>query len=141
MTEKYRYGPLIYNCFGDDDDSGNYWWSGNPPVGYEAESGPYRIPIDADGNQCLPGECILHPNCKVKEFEYNQVLDDDLPSVSWCKDWFVDNFLIVSDWQVCKYILRWYWWNNQHEAKWKAFANGKTKEEMIQELWPDAHKS
>jgi hypothetical protein len=62
MTEKFRYGPLVYNCFGDDDDSGNYWWSGSKiVVGYEQPEGVWKIPVDELGNQCLPGECILHP--------------------------------------------------------------------------------
>ena len=39
MAEKFRYGPLVFNSFGEEDDSGNYWWPGNPPVAYEAASG------------------------------------------------------------------------------------------------------
>lgn len=143
MAEKFRYGPLVYVGFSEDenDEEGNYYWAGNPPVAYEQPSGVFRIPVDEFGNQCLPGQCILHPNCRVEEFEWNEVLGAELPSVSWCRSWFEDNFLIISDWQVCKYILRWYWWNNQNEAKWKTFANGKTKEEMISLLWPDVPKS
>ena len=136
MGEKFRYGPLVYNSFGEDDDSGNYWWPGNPPVAYEAESGPYRMPVDADGNQCLPGESILHPNCRVEEWETNKPLSM-LPSLEWCRSWFDDNFLIVSDYDVCRYILRWYNWNNRSMPGWVDFSKNKTIEEMIGEIWPD----
>ena len=136
MGEKFRYGPLVYNSFGEDDDSGNYWWPGNPPVAYEAESGPYRMPVDADGNQCLPGESILHPNCRVEEWETNKPLSM-LPSLEWCRSWFDDNFLIVSDYDVCRYILRWYNWNNRSTPEWVDFSKNKTIEEMIGEIWPD----
>lgn len=140
MTEKFKYGPLVYNCFGEEDDSGNYWWAGNPPVAYEAESGPYRIPVDSNGNQCLPGECILHPNCRVEEWETDKPLSD-VPSLAWCRSWFEDNFLVISDYQVCKYILRWYWWNKQYQNEWQEFSAGKTVDEMIGEIWPDVPKS
>ena len=32
---KYSYGPLIYNTTADEDDSGNFYWNGMPPVGYD----------------------------------------------------------------------------------------------------------
>ena len=106
MAEKYTYGPLVYNHFGDDDDSGNYWWNGKPIVGYEQPEGIWKIPVDEDRNQCLPGESILHPCCRVERFTSHPVLGD-VPELDWCREWFEDNFLIVSDWDVCRYILRW----------------------------------
>lgn len=142
MAEKFTYGPLVYNCFGDDDDSGNYWWPGNPPVGYEEETGPYRIPVDAEGNQCLPGESILHPNCRVEEFEYNETLEDDLPSLAWCRTWFEDNFLEIDNWTVCKYILRWQNHNFENSESWQIFKSRFTSvPELMEALWPDVHKS
>ena len=27
--EKFKYGPLIWNCFTEDDESGNYYWNGS----------------------------------------------------------------------------------------------------------------
>ena len=135
MAEKFTYGPLIYNSFGEEDDSGNYWWPGNPPVAYEQPKGIYRIPIDSNGNQCLPGESILHPNCRVEEWESFEIVK--IPSLSWCKDWFEDNFLIVSDYDVCRYILRWCAWNYQHKEVWKDHKKNKTIDEMIGEIWPD----
>jgi len=140
MAEKFRYGPLVYNCFGDEDDSGNYWWAGNPPVAYEEPTGVYRIPIDADGNQCLPGECILHPNCRVEEWDDHNILGS-IPSLDWCKTWFEDNFLIIDDYTVCKYIVRWMWYNNKNKDEYKQFFKGKRLEEVIREIWPDVIKS
>jgi len=139
MAEKFRYGPLVYNCFGDEDDSGNYWWAGNPPVAYEEPTGVYRIPIDADGNQCLPGECILHPNCRVEEWTEHDILGS-IPSLDWCKTWFEDNFLIIDDYTVCKYIVRWMWYNNKNKNEYKRFFKGKRVEEVISEIWPDVIK-
>ena len=139
MAEKFRYGPLVYNCFGDEDDSGNYWWAGNPPVAYEEPTGVYRIPIDADGNQCLPGECILHPNCRVEEWDDHNILGS-IPSLDWCKTWFEDNFLIIDDYTVCKYIVRWMWYNNKNKDEYKQFFKDKTLEEVISEIWPDVIK-
>ena len=135
MEEKFRYGPLVYNAVGDDSDEGNYWWPGNPPVAYEQESGPFRIPVDANGNQCLPGESILHPNCRVEKWESFELCK--IPSLSWCREWFEDNFLIVSDYDICRYILRWCDWNYQHKEVWKDHKKNKTIDEMIGEIWPD----
>jgi len=135
MEEKFRYGPLVYNAVGDDSDEGNYWWPGNPPVAYEQESGPFRIPVDANGNQCLPGESILHPNCRVEKWESFELCE--IPSLSWCREWFEDNFLIVSDYDICRYILRWCDWNYQHKEVWKDHKKNKTIDEMIGEIWPD----
>ena len=141
MSEKFRYGPLVYNSFGEADDSGNYWWPGNPPVAYEAESGPFRIPVDAEGNQCLPGDCILHPNCRVEEWESFESFK--VPSLTWCREWFDDNFLVVSDYQICRYIIRWcnhnYRYDNDHV--WIPFTKDKTIDEMIGEIWPDVQTS
>ena len=139
MAEKYTYGPLVYNCFGEEDDSGNYWWSGNPPVGYEQESGVFRMPVDENGNQCLPGDCILHPNCTVQQFVSDEPFS--VPSLTWCREWFSDNFLQVTDWDLARYALRWIWWNNQHSDEWKQFSQTyRTQEEKIKQLWPDVHR-
>ena len=32
---KFKYGPLVWNHIEDEDDSGNYWWPGLPPVSYD----------------------------------------------------------------------------------------------------------
>ena len=140
MAEKFRYGPLIYNCFGEDDDSGNYWWNGSPVVGYEQPEGIWKIPIDEMGNQCLPGECILHPNCRVEVWDDHALLGK-IPNLEWCRSWFDDNFLIIDDYTVCRYIIRWLNWNYKHRDKWKSWRNGKSVKQMINRLWPDVHKS
>ena len=135
MAEKFRYGPLIFNHLSEDDDSGNFWWPGNPPVAYEQPTGVYRIPIDEYGNQCLPGESILHPNCRVEEWETFEPFK--VPSLSWCKEWFEDNFLIVSDYDVCRYILRWCGYNYNMNSEFSSWRKNKTIDEMIGEIWPD----
>ena len=137
MTEKFRYGPLVYNHFGEDDDSGNFWWAGNPPVAYEEESGPYRIPVDVEGSQCLPGNCILHPNCRIEDWESFKLFP--VPSLVWCRSWFEDNFLIIEDYTVCRYILRWcdYNYTNGHNAEFINWKKEKSIKEMVADIWPD----
>ena len=56
MTEKFKFGPLIWNHIDDDDDSGNYWWPGLRPLRYD----DMGIPTDAKGLQCLPMSCPVH---------------------------------------------------------------------------------
>jgi len=144
MSEKYVYGPLIYNYFGEDDDSGNYWWSGSPPVGYEQESGMWRIPVDKYGNQCLDGESILHPNCRVEEFEYNEVFEADLPKLEWCRKWFDENFLIVTDKLLVKYIFRWHIMNtcNNDANTWKHLIDKyESMDKLMEAAWPDVMTS
>ena len=34
--EKFKYGPLVWTSGSDDDDEGNYYWGGQPPVGYDS---------------------------------------------------------------------------------------------------------
>jgi|SRR6056300_60956 len=140
MAEKFKYGPLVYNFFGEDDDSGNFWWSGSPPVGYEEPTGVYKIPVDEYGNQCLPGECILHPNCRVEEWAEHPILGK-VPDLEWCRSWFEDNFLEIAEYDLCRYILRWYQHNHKYEDTWKSWSKGKSVEQMISEIWPDVHKS
>ena len=135
MAEKFRYGPLVFNSFGEEDDSGNYWWPGNPPVAYEQPTGVYRIPVDSNGNQCLPGECILHPNCRVEEWESFELFK--IPSLVECRTWFEENFLIVSDYDLCRYILRWCGHNHKANNEFKSWHKNKTINEMIGEIWPD----
>ena len=51
--EKFKYGPIIYNCVDEEDDSGNYYWAGEPPVAYDQ----WGVPVDRHGKQTLPLDC------------------------------------------------------------------------------------
>jgi len=135
--EKYRYGPLIYNCYGEDDESGNFFWTGLPVVGYDADG----IPVDRDGNQCLPDECILHPWCHPQEWEWCEYLQTDLPSRTWVRAWFEENFLEIDDYTVCKYIFKWYVHPTRfYGDKTKPFETLTSVEESIKTLWPDVQR-
>lgn len=134
----FTYGPLVYITSTDDEQSGNYYWPGTPPVGYD----DIGIPIDADGNQCLPGESILHLNHVPTETEYCEVIKDDLPTIASCRQWFDDNFLVVTDWQICKWIFKWYWWNHRYNIPFQELqARAGSVEAMMREIWPDVQKS
>ena len=60
----------------------------------------WKIPVDENGNQCLPGESILHP-CRVEDS--HRTLIGDVPALAWCREWFEDNFLIIEDWRLSLY--------------------------------------
>ena len=74
--EKYKYGPLVFNTtHPDDDDSGNFYWSGLVPVGYDE----FGIPVDERGFQCLDLSSPLHPSHVPNHTDYNKVLEAVLP--------------------------------------------------------------
>ena len=130
---KYRYGPLIYNTQDEEDDSGNYWWRGLPPVDYD-EMG---IPIDSKGMQCLPLHCPIHPAYKIKNENFYNIINDYLPSIKECKDWFDENFIESSDDQIKKLILKWYAKQRDKSSKFfKLQQQVNTLEEMVEIIWP-----
>ena len=134
--EKYKYGPLVYITVNDTDEDGNFYFFVNPPVGYD-EMG---IPIDQNGHQCLSIESPLHPGYEPKNPQFNDTLNDDIPSLEEVRTWFDELFLIVSDYQIKKYILRWY---SLKRASYKStnyrnlLAEHLSVNEMIDRIWPD----
>ena len=135
--EKYKYGPLVYNTTTDEDDSGNFYWNGMPPVGYDS----MKIPVDPNCNQCLSFECPLHPNHTPKNFEYNEWLEDELPTVEAFSEWFEDNFINVEEIDILFYILRWYSLQGEGLTNLLSKAGKKSIDEMIDLAWPNASKS
>ena len=103
MTEKYKYGPLVWNHIDDDDDSGNYWWTGLAPVMYD-EVG---IPSDEKGLQCLPISCPVHPGYNVKHSVFSSPLQDHLPSIDEWQTWFDEQFIDIDKARIRREILRW----------------------------------
>ena len=133
--EKYSYGPLVYNTTADEDDSGNFYWNGMPPLGYD----DMGIPIDPNGNQCLPFECPLHPNHSPSAVEYNNWLEDELPTWDSFEEWFDDNFISISE-EDCKfYILRWLSKNYSNHSIFSS--NSFTTEKAINKIWLDEQQS
>ena len=138
--EKFKYGPLIWNCFTEDDESGNYYWNGSPPVGYDDDG----IPIDQEGMQCLPIESPVHPSwiCDKDKLEFNNFLGFKIPSIVSTREWFDANFLIVSDTQCKKYIIRWIR-KNQYGTSgfYDMVRDSSSLREMMDRVWPqDEHK-
>lgn len=129
---KYTYGPLVFVTRGMNEDEGNYFWTGKIPVGYD-ESG---VPIDDSGNQCLDVRCPLHPAYEPNETFYCEALQSDLPTLSDFQIWFDDNFLIVSDNQVKKYIIKW-WMNNTYRHVYEqTLRNYSSVSEITEAVWP-----
>ena len=102
--EKFKFGPLIYNGMWEEDESGNYYWPGKQPVGYD-ESG---IPIDSEGRQCLPLSCPFHPYFVYKSTKKSEVFGNVfLPTnLSSYYDWCNENFINASADVFKKDILR-----------------------------------
>ena len=138
--EKFKFGPLIWNSANEDDESGNYYWNGSPPVDYD-ELG---IPVDEDGMQCLPIQSPVHPSWtgSKENFEYNEFLGFKIPSVESTKEWFDDNFLVISEKQSKKYIIKWIRTHRgTHPGYFKLTLGVTSMKEIMDRLWPqDEHK-
>ena len=104
QKEKFKYGPLIWNSSGDEDDDGNYYWAGMPPVAYDA----MEIPVDMEGRQCLPNDCPFHPHYEFKETrssKYDAYVQLPL-SFKEYKDWLEKNFIVFDEKPVKKDIIK-----------------------------------
>ena len=136
--EQYKYGPLIYNTSDSDDDSGNYYWPGKPPIAYDSEG----VPSDSDGFQCLDAEqCPLHPSYQVstENLEHNEFLGVSIPTLSSFREWFSDQFLEVTDRDLALFVLRWVDLQNESELCSQAvYSKCATMhlEEILDSIWP-----
>ena len=133
MTEKYKYGPLVWNHIDDDDDSGNYWWTGLAPVKYD-EVG---IPSDEKGLQCLPISCPVHPGYNVKHSVFSSPLQDHLPSIDEWQTWFEEQFIIIDKTRIQREVLRWYSkQRNKSQRFYRLQERVNSLDEMVEEVWP-----
>ena len=133
MTEKYKYGPLVWNHIDDDDDSGNYWWTGLAPVKYD-EVG---IPSDEKGLQCLPISCPVHPGYNVKHSVFSSPLQDHLPSIDEWQTWFEEQFIIIDKTRIQREVLRWYSKQRNKSQRFYELQNRvNSLDEMREEVWP-----
>ena len=136
--EQYKYGPLVYNTSADDADSGNFYWNGLAPVGYDK----FNIPIDNNGYQCLDAEqCPLHPSYQVstENLEHNEFLGVSIPTLSSFREWFSDQFLEVTDRDLALFVLRWIDLQNESEPCSQAvYSKCATMdiEDIIDSIWP-----
>ena len=104
QKEKFKYGPLIWNSSGDEDDDGNYYWAGMPPVAYDA----MEIPVDMEGRQCLPMTCPFHPHYEFKDKQtskYDPTVQLPLTFKEY-KDWLEKNFIVFDEKPVKKDIVK-----------------------------------
>ena len=104
LIEKFKFGPLVYNCINEDNEDGNYYWPGNPPVDYDQ----WGIPIDTNGKQCLGLDCPFHP---FHEFEDSETIglvqNFKIPkSFKVYYDWCEENFLVVTKQHIISDILQ-----------------------------------
>ena len=133
MTEKFRYGPLVWNHVDEEDDSGNYWWPGLVPVKYD-EMG---IPVDEKNLQCLPITCPVHPGYSIKHSVFNVALQDYLPSIDEWQTWFEEQFIIIDKTRIKREILRWYSkQRNKSQRFYRLQERVNSLDEMVEEVWP-----
>ena len=139
---KYRYGPLVWNCTSDEDESGNFFWPGLPPCAYDYAG----VPIDARGMQCLPTQSIINPSYQPTETFYSEVVKADLPTIASARQWLDDNFLIVTDRQVARLIIRWYEFRVRratpaYKQLWSKLVDKyKTRDRLVEVIWSNLPK-
>ena len=133
MTEKFKYGPLVWNHVDEEDDSGNYWWPGLVPVKYD-EMG---IPVDEKNLQCLPITCPVHPGYSIKHSVFNVALQDYLPSIDEWQTWFEEQFIIIDKTRIQREVLRWYSKQRNKSQRFYELQNRvNSLDEMREEVWP-----
>ena len=136
--EQYKYGPLVYNTSDSDDDSGNYYWSGEPPVGYDDE----KIPVDSRGFQCLDAvQCPLHPGYEVKDedTEHNEALGCTIPTLASFNSWFEDAFIKAEPRDLAFFIIRWINFQRDDHAATSVLYEKYAQldiEDIINAIWP-----
>ena len=140
--EQFKYGPLLYNTSETDNESGNYYWNGLPPIGYDKE----LIPIDSKGFQCLPLVCPIHPGFTATECEKesNEFLEVDIPTLSSFNTWFADQFIEVTDRVLALFVVRWIDSQNELEPCSQAlYSKCATMdlEEILDSIWPSTKVS
>ena len=123
--EQYKYGPLTWATI--DDDSGNYYYPGTPPIGYDNQG----IPIDERGLQCLDILCPVHPDYQMKDAQFCAAIHDYLPTVKEWTEWFEKEFIDISEERCQREIVRWY---NKQSSQTKEFQELASNCSSIAEL-------
>ena len=141
--EQYKYGPLVYNTSEFDDDTGNYYWPGIAPVGYDDEG----IPLDSKGYQCLDALlCPIHPAFEVKEenMEHNEALGCIIPTLDHFNGWFEDSFIKAKPRDLAFFIVRWLnFQDDTYPATSALYANYAQLDidDIIDNIWPSLKAS
>ena len=135
--EQYKYGPLVYNTSESDDETGNFYWNGLAPVGYD----DIGIPIDSSGFQCLDIACAIHPDFDATacEKEPNDFLGLEIPTPSSFTEWFEEQFMELESRDAAFFVLRWIDFQNESEpCSQVLYRKCATMdiEDIIDAVWP-----
>ena len=136
--EQYKYGPLVYNTTDSNDDTGNYYWPGEAPVGYDDEG----IPVDSKGFQCLDAQqCPLHPSYSATEenTEHNEALGCSIPTLSSFNSWFEDAFIKAEPRDLAFFVIRWLNCQSDDHSATSVLYEKYAKldiDDIIDTLWP-----
>jgi len=135
--EQYKYGPLVYNTSESDEETGNFYWNGLAPVGYD----DLGIPIDSSGFQCLDIACPIHPgfDATACEKEPNDFLGLEIPTPSSFTEWFEEQFMEILPRDAAFFVLRWIDFQNESEpCSQVLYRKCATMdiEDIIDAVWP-----
>jgi len=135
--EQCKYGPLLYNTSESDNESGNFYWNGLAPTGYDNMG----VPVDSKGYQCLDIACPIHPGFTATESEKepNEFLGVSIPTLSSFRSWFADQFLEVTDRDLALFVLRWIDLQTESEPCSQAVYSKCAKldiDDIIDAIWP-----
>lgn len=105
-STKFKWGPLFYitDIF-SDNNVGNYYHPGLPPVSYSTRG----VPIDENGIECLDLSCPLHPDWAPNKFqvEYNDYLQVSAPKWEVYSEWLNNKLIVCTEGQAKKWMI---WW-------------------------------
>ena len=132
ITEKaFSYGPLTWASI-ENRIKGNFLYKGDYPVEYDNNG----IPIDDEGNQCLPITCPLHPDYKPTNPVLSPMINDTLPSNLEWKRWFEENYIQIDNARIMREILRWYMKQERQSLEFKKIkASCTTLTELTEKIF------
>jgi hypothetical protein len=131
---KWTYKGITWNLRHETDGSGNYWWDGTHPTEYDSTTG---IPRDAaNATLCIDSSCVYHPDYSPHETEFNDNIQDYLPTVNAASLWFEIKHLYKTEAAVKEAIVDWYGYKEVRTAEYDGIvANNATVAEQITAIW------
>jgi len=106
---------------------------GSIPVGYNDKG----IPIDDEGIECLPVQCIIHPGYRPTMWVHSKFLEADIPNPVEARGWFNDNFYHFTDEQIKNYVIRWIMLQKFTDLKNKLMDKILVDKEWREKFWDE----
>lgn len=130
---KYTYENMTWNLVHETDGSGNYWWGGAQPTQYDATTG---LPADVNGNLCIDWTCVHNPDYQPHEQEFNDNIQDYLPTINAATLWFEIKQIYTPEAKVKEAIVKWYGYKDTRTAEYDGIvANNAAMADRITAIW------